>query len=110
MKQPRAPRVVVKAPVSFEGRTGVGKGTTFNLSIGGCGFESRTELNMDSTLKMILHIPTDTKPVKVDRAKVVWAAGSDVGVEFLIMESTGRIRLQHYLEACEQKTPKADLA
>ena len=107
MQQPRAPRVVVKAPVSFEGKSGVGRGTTFNLSLGGCGFESRTNLDMNSTIKLELHVPTDTKPVRVDRAKVVWAAGSDVGVEFLAMGSTGQLRLQQYLESLEPKTAKA---
>jgi hypothetical protein len=106
MQKPRSPRVVVKTPVSFEGKSGVGRGTTFNLSLGGCGFESRTELNMNSTIKLELHVPTDTKSVKVDRAKVVWAAGSDVGVEFLAMGSTGQLRLQHYLDSLEQKAPK----
>jgi len=106
MNQPRAPRVVVKTPVSFEGKSGVGRGTTFNLSLGGCGFESRTDLDMNATLKLELYVPTDTKPVRVDRAKVVWAAGSDVGVEFLSMESTGQIRLQLYLDSLEPKTPK----
>lgn len=107
MHKPRAPRVVVKTPVSFEGKPGVGRGTTFNLSLGGCGFESRTELNMNSTLKLELHVPTDTKPVKVDRARVVWAAGSDVGVEFLAMGSTSELRLQHYIEGLQQQAPKA---
>jgi c-di-GMP-binding flagellar brake protein YcgR len=106
MRQPRAPRIIVKTPVSFEGKSGVGRGTTFNLSLGGCGFESRTELDMNSTIKLELHVPTDMKPVRVARAKVVWAAGSDVGVEFLDMGSTGQIRLQHYLDSLEQNTPK----
>jgi hypothetical protein len=61
---------------------------------------------MNSTIKLELHVPTDTKSVKVDRAKVVWAAGSDVGVEFLAMGSTGQLRLQNYLDSLEQKTPK----
>ena len=105
MQQPRARRIVVKAPVSFEGKSGVGRGTTFNLSLGGCGLESRAELNMNSTIKLELHIPTDMKSVRVDRARVTWAAGSDVGVEFLNMNETGRLRLQHYLESLEPKTP-----
>lgn len=106
MHQPRAPRFVVKAPVSFEGKTGVGRGTTFNISLNGCGLESPADVSMESTLKINLYIPTDKRAVKVDRAKVVWTAGKDCGIEFLNMESTSRLRLQHYIEGLKQKTPK----
>jgi c-di-GMP-binding flagellar brake protein YcgR len=107
MNQPRAPRVVVKAPVSFEGKLGTGRGITFNLSISGCGLESSADVNMDSTMRINLHIPTDTKPVKVGRAKVIWTAGKDCGVEFVNMEQTSRLRLQRYIESFQRKTPAA---
>ena len=75
MNQPRAPRVVVKAPVSFEGRQGVGRGTTFNLSLGGCGFESTAEVSMDSTMKINLHIPkpctSPSRSLDIDRILVL---------------------------------------
>lgn len=104
MNQPRAPRVVVKAPVSFEGRLGTGRGVTFNLSLGGCGIESSAEVSMDSTMRIDLRIPTDPKPVTVGRARVVWTAGKDCGVEFVNMESTSKLRLQHYIESIQPKT------
>ena len=107
MNQPRAPRVVVKAPISFEGRQGVGRGVTFNLSLGGCGLESSADVNMDSTMKINLHLPTDAKPVKVVRAKVIWTAGKDCGVEFVNMEATSKLRLQNYIDSVQQQTPKA---
>jgi c-di-GMP-binding flagellar brake protein YcgR len=105
MNQPRAPRVVVKTPVSFEGRLGTGRGTTFNLSLGGCGLESSADVNMDATMKLQLRIPTDTKPVTVGRARVVWTAGKDCGVEFVNMESTSKLRLQLYIDSLQPKTP-----
>ncbi len=94
----RERRVVVKAPVSFEGKSGTGQGTTFNLSLGGCGLESGAIVDMDATIRLSLHIPTDKKPVTVGRAKVTWTAGHDVGVEFLNMNETGRTRLRSYLD------------
>jgi c-di-GMP-binding flagellar brake protein YcgR len=105
MDQPRDRRIRVKAPVSFEGKTCTGRGTTFNLSLGGCALESRADVNMNATIKLTLHIPTDMKPVNVGRAKVVWTAGSDCGVEFLDMNETGKARLQTYIDGLHKNVP-----
>ncbi|MBI5775794.1 MAG: PilZ domain-containing protein [Nitrospirae bacterium] len=105
MDHPRERRVVIKAPVSFEGKSGTGKGTTFNLSLGGCALEGGADVKMDATIKMNLHIPNEKKPVRVGRAKVIWTAGDDFGVEFLNMDQTGKARLQHYIEGVQKKVP-----
>ena len=110
MVQPRERRVRIQAPVSFEGKSGTGRGTTFNLSLGGCALEGGACVNMDSTIKLNLHIPSDKKPVKVGRAKVIWTAGEDFGVEFLNMDETGKVRLQRYIEGLQKKVlPKGGL-
>ena len=96
----RERRIIVKAPVTFEGKGGVIRGNTFNLSLKGCALESGADLNnvkMDATIKLDLLIPTDKKPVKVSRAKVIWTAGNDVGVEFVNMDQTGQRRLRDFL-------------
>jgi c-di-GMP-binding flagellar brake protein YcgR len=105
MDRSREGRIVVKAPVSFEGTSGTGKGTTFNLSLGGCALESGADVPMHATIKLNLHIPTGTKPVRVGRAKVTWTAGSDFGVEFLDMDQTGKTRLQQYIDTLRTKAP-----
>jgi hypothetical protein len=113
-ERPRERRVLVKDPVSFEGKQGVGRGTAFNLSLNGCAFESGQPFDPDATMQMDLHIPTDKKPVKVGRARVTWKAGGDVGVEFLNVEATGKVRLKRYIENLQQNpatsTPKKDKA
>ena len=112
-ERPRERRVLVKDPVSFEGKQGVGRGTAFNLSVNGCAFESGQAFDPDATMQMDLHIPTDKKPVKVGRARVTWKAGGDVGVEFLNVEATGKVRLKKYISSLQEKTensPKKDKA
>ena len=106
MSHERERRVVVKAPVSFEGKAGTGRGTVFNLSLGGCALESGASVDMDATIKLSLHISTDKKPVTVGRAKVTWTAGNDVGVEFLDMNETGKTRLRNYLDKLLKDTPQ----
>jgi hypothetical protein len=110
MDQPRERRIPVKAPVSFEGRDGVGRGTTFNLSAGGCALESRAGVNMDATIKLDLHLPNGGKPVRVGKAKIIWTAGSDFGVEFVNMNDTGRARLRGYIESLQKNDPTQDRA
>jgi c-di-GMP-binding flagellar brake protein YcgR len=105
MDQPRDRRIRVKAPVSFEGKSGTGRGNTFNLSLGGCALECGTDIDMNATIKLHLRIPTDTKPVTVGRAKIVWTAGSDCGVEFVDMNETGKARLKNYIDSLQLKIP-----
>ena len=93
----RERRVLVKDPVSFESKLGTGRGTTFNLSPGGCALASKTPVDLESTMKIYLHIPSEKSPLKVDRARVTWRAGDDFGVEFLSLETQERERLQRYI-------------
>lgn len=106
---PRERRVTVKAPVTFEGKVGVIRGNTFNLSLKGCALESGADLtgvNMDATIKLNLLIPSDKRPVKVTKAKVIWTAGNDVGVEFVNMDQTGRTRLKDFLTKVQTESGK----
>lgn len=97
MEKRRERRVVVKDPVSFEGRLGTGRGTTFNLSLGGCAIVSDTPVDPQATMKIYLHIPSEKSPLQVDRARVTWRAGNDFGVEFMSLDAQEQQRLQHYI-------------
>ncbi len=97
MEQRRERRVLVKDPVWFEGKQGTGRGTTFNLSCGGCALASNTPVDLQATMKLYLHIPSEKSPLQVDRARVTWRAGNDFGVEFLDLSAEERERLQQYI-------------
>jgi hypothetical protein len=98
-------RVVVKDPVSFEGKLGLGRGTAFNLSLGGCALESQTPVDLDATMRLYLHIPFQKNPLQVDRARVMWMAGNDFGVEFLSLNAQEQQRLQQYVAGLQQGAP-----
>ncbi len=108
MEHPRDRRVRAKAPVSFEGKTGTGRGTTFNLSVDGCALESGQAIAPDATLELELSIPTQKNPVKVKRAKVTWKAGNGMGVQFLNMDETSKARLQQYIDGLPKETSEKD--
>jgi hypothetical protein len=97
MEKRRERRLLVKDPVSFEGKSGVGRGTMFNLSLGGCAIGSNTPFDPEATMKLFLRIPSEKSPLQVDRARVTWRAGSDFGVEFLSLAAQERERLQRYI-------------
>lgn len=103
-----APRATVEDAVSFMGKSGKRYGTVFNLSVSGCALESGQPLDPDATIQLDLVIPNQKNPVKVSRARVTWKAGSDMGVEFINMNDTAKIRLQHYLDNIPRKTSKTD--
>lgn len=106
MSQPRDKRVAAKTAVSFESKSGTGRGTTFNLSLTGCALESRADVMMGSTIKLHLHIPTEKHPVSVGKAQVIWTAGDDIGIEFLDMNETGKARLRQYIEQIKGSPPQ----
>lgn len=99
--------MLVKDPVSFEGAAGVGRGTTFNLSLGGCALGSNTPFDPEATMKLYLHIPSEKSPLQVDRARVTWRAGNDFGVEFVSLAAQERDRLQRYLAVLQEGAPAA---
>ena len=94
MEQRREPRVHVQYPISFEGNQGLGKGTLFNLSTGGCAVESGINVQVGTTVTLRVYIPTHKEPIQVSRAGVTWAAGQDFGVEFIDMDPKERERLK----------------
>lgn len=106
MENRRERRVVVKDPVSFEGKLGVGRGTTFNLSLGGCALGTSTPFDPETTMKLYLYIPSEKSPLQVDRARVTWRAGNDFGVEFMNMDAQARLRLQRYIASLQEGAPK----
>lgn len=106
MDKRRALRVAVEHTASFKGKTGLHQGTVFNLSASGCALESGEPIDPDTTIQLDLLIPNDKNPVKVSQARVTWKAGSDMGVQFLNMNETARVRLQQYIERVAGKTSK----
>lgn len=108
MDKRRARRVAVEYPASLSiaGKPGVRQGTVFNLSVSGCALESGQPIDPNATIQLDLCIPNDKNPLKVSRARVTWKAGSDMGVEFVNMGETAKLRLQRYIDSLPIKTSK----
>lgn len=90
-------RFPVRYPISFEGIQGVGEGTLFNLSAGGCAIESTTPAQLSAAITLRLRIPTKNMSLEVDQAKVTWTGGQHFGVQFLHLEPQEKDRLQELI-------------
>lgn len=97
MEARRERRVLVRYPISFLGNQGVGEGTLFNLSTGGCAIESATPVQLGAVMTLRVHVPSQDPPIEVDQAGVTWTAGGDFGVQFLRLGSPERDRLHRLI-------------
>lgn len=107
MKARRHKRYHIKLPISFVGNQGVGEGTIFNLSEGGCAIESGHDVQVGDAITLRLYIPTDKQPVQITQAGVTWRAGSDFGVEFVQMDPEHKERLNRVLAGLAQQSGTA---
>jgi hypothetical protein len=100
-------RFRVEIPISFclEEPSLEGKGTVYNLSIGGCKVTSAIPVSPGHYLSIRLHLGTDPSPLEVRLAAVRWAMAGDFGVAFLNMASDQYERLQRFLADLEPAAP-----
>lgn len=94
---PRAyPRFQVNHAVAFYGPVN-GDGMVKNLSLRGCEVQSSCIVRPDTYLTLVLTLPGDLKPLKVNVAVVRWVHPGRFGMEFRYVEQGVSDRLEHYL-------------
>lgn len=94
---PRAfPRFQVNHAVSFSGSV-KGEGTVKNLSLRGCEVQSSCMIRPDTYVTLVLALPGDLRPLKINVAVVRWAHPGRFGLEFRYVEQEINDRLTHYL-------------
>ena len=107
MKARRHKRYHIKFPISFIGNQGVGEGTIFNISEGGCAIESGKHVQVGDAITLRLYIPSHEQPVQIGQAGVTWKAGSDFGVEFVQIDPEHEERLNKVLAGLAQDSDTA---
>ena len=103
----RYKRYHIKLPISFVGNQGVGEGTLFNISKGGCAIEGGHDVQVGDSITLRLYISSDKQPVQIEQAGVTWKAGSDFGVEFVQVDPEHEQRLSKVIEALQQSSGTA---
>jgi hypothetical protein len=93
----RSTRHSLLLPVDVGGKK-VGKGLTSDISLSGCRINGNFAVQSGQHFMLQLHLPWKESPIVVDRAAVRWAAGTDVGFQFVSLRSDERHRLQKLLQ------------
>jgi hypothetical protein len=56
---------------------------------------------------LLLHIPGETAPLKIENAAVRWCGSQGIGIEFLVVAEPEQMRLGRYIQHLE-KTASAN--
>lgn len=94
-------RVRVQFPVGVIGDLLDGQGEVLNLSAGGCCVRGDKSLKESPYLRLLLHPPSDTSPIKVELAVIRWISGEEYGLQFIRVNSDHQARLRHLLKLLE---------
>ena len=90
-------RYQVKCPVAFVVDGKPGEGATFNLSRGGCAIETDLYVGADDPVSLQITVSSQPTPITIELGKVRWATRREFGVEFMVVESASKRRLDDFL-------------
>jgi hypothetical protein len=94
----KARRVELRCTVSLSSGEIKGDATVTNLSIAGCRAEAGIALTEGLNVQVLLHLPDQSPPVKVERASVRWVSDNAFGLSFILFFPSERARLRTFLE------------
>jgi c-di-GMP-binding flagellar brake protein YcgR len=90
-------RYRVQLPILFSGDLVHGKGLVFNLSRSGCGLKTSKNITPGIYVHLLLRLPQERIPLKVELAAVRWANHRTCGIEFIRMSGQQQRRLGEYI-------------
>ncbi len=91
-------RVNLRCSLGFISEDIEGDATVTNISTAGCRGESEINVADGLEFRVLLHLPNQAAPVKVERAAVRWARGNAFGLSFILFLPSERARLKTYLD------------
>lgn len=82
----------------YLGQTVTGQGIVLELSLVGCQALSNAPVIEGTSLSVRLALPSDQKPLVIERATVKWVKGLECGLAFEHHDERERVRLQQVLD------------
>lgn len=80
-----------------------GEGNVVDLSIRGCRIFSLTEVQVGTTLHLVIHVSKQDPPIDVTQAVVRWYRASSFGLEFVGLSEDAWPRLQQMVKELERE-------
>ena len=90
-------RYQVKCPVGFVVDGKPGDGSIFNLSRSGCAIETDLFAAVDDPVSLQITVSSQSTPITIELGKVRWSTRREFGVEFMVVESASKRRLDDFL-------------
>ena len=81
------------------------KGSICDLSAKGCRVESLITPFTGMQVSLLLHLPGESAPLKIENAAVRWCGAQGIGMEFLIVAEPEQVRLGRLIQQLERTTP-----
>ena len=78
-------------------------GTVVNLSEGGCGIQTDSQVYPGMQLTLRLHVPNEDAPIRIEQAAVHWNQVGEIGVGFVSIAPSDRERLSHLIERVKRE-------
>jgi hypothetical protein len=93
----RARRVDLQCRLDFSSGDIAGEAHVTNLSTAGCRAESEINVAEGLEFHLLIRLPDQSPPIKVERAAVRWLSGNAFGLSFILFLPSERARLQTFL-------------
>ena len=94
----KARRVELRCTLGFFSGEVRGEATITNISTSGCRAESDINIAEGLDVQVIIQLPDQSPPVKVERASVRWVSGRAFGLGFILFFPSERARLRTFIE------------
>jgi hypothetical protein len=101
-------RIMMHRRVEYRHARGQGEGMLLDLSLQGCRIKGAPPFPTGTRLRLLLWLPDQAQPVKVERAAVRWIKDDEFGVSFLELTPDARICVEQVLQLLhEAQQPEA---
>ena len=94
----KARRVELRCILGFTSGEVEGDATITNISTSGCRAESDINMAEGLDVHVMIQLPDQSPPVKVERASVRWVSGRAFGLGFILFFPSERARLRSFIE------------
>lgn len=95
----KARRVELRCTLGFSSDDEIqGEATITNISTAGCRAESDINLAEGLEIQLVIQLPDQSPPVKVERASVRWVSGRAFGLGFVLFFPSERAHLRTFID------------
>jgi hypothetical protein len=81
------------------------KGSIRDLSAKGCRVDSLISPFTGMQVTLLLHIPEETDPIRIENAAIRWCGSQGIGIEFLVVAEPDQSRLGTFIKQLEKTMP-----